>query len=86
MSKTITAPWTEEQVRNLNEWQKCESVHPFTCGTDGCDGILIASTEGWTCPKCDYTQKWAHTSMGEPIPPGFFLNIEEEIKLMKGDK
>lgn len=57
----ITAPWTEEQVTKLNEWQKCGWVHPFTCT---CGGTLVAKQHGWECPAgCDYTQTWAHDCM-----------------------
>ena len=28
----VWAPWTKTQVNNLNRWQTCGLVHPFTCG------------------------------------------------------
>lgn len=28
----ITAPWTVEQVLDLNHWQMSGRVHPYTCG------------------------------------------------------
>lgn len=76
----IYAPWTDEQVAALNRWQDCDWVHPFTCGKrDTPDhkldakvhgkhdhGILIATTNGWQCPVCDYTQNWAHDFMLNP--------------------
>ena len=27
--------------------------------------ILVATTEGWACPSCNYTQDWALTFMGD---------------------
>ena len=30
----ITAPFTEEQVKNLNDFQKSGRFHPFTCCSD----------------------------------------------------
>lgn len=27
-----TAPWTPEEVRSLNDYQRCGWLHPFTCG------------------------------------------------------
>lgn len=30
----ITAPFTEEQVKNLNDYQKSGEFHPFTCCSD----------------------------------------------------
>jgi len=53
--------FTEEQVKNLNEYQKSPFFHPFTCA-NGC-GPLIATKGGWVCSKCDYTQDWAHKFM-----------------------
>ena len=70
MSK-IEAPWTIEQVRALNRYQRGRWMHPFTCGSgnrtdsihlDG-EGILVAVESGWICPFCDYTQNWAHDFM-----------------------
>jgi hypothetical protein len=70
----MKAPWTEEQVTKLNDFQKNRSYHPFTCGGDRGDeahrihatingeedwGILIATKDGWVCPVCDYKQDWA---------------------------
>ena len=65
----VDAPWTEDQVKSLNEFQKSGFVHPFTCGNDKCPhpryehSILIAREDGWHCPKCAYTQNWAHKFM-----------------------
>lgn len=73
----IHAPWTIEQVEALTRWQNCEWLHPFTCGKRDLPahkvyaekhgqmdhGILIATTQGWVCPVCDYRQDWAHDFM-----------------------
>lgn len=64
----ITAPFTPEQVVNLNRWQESGVVHPFTCGSEGKhEGhvSLVATESGWVCPKCDYQQSWAHDFMAE---------------------
>ncbi len=70
----ITAPFTQEQVDALNEWQKNGRFHPFTCGNDRTnekhldgEGLLVATLEGWICPFCDYKQNWAHSFMAEKI-------------------
>jgi hypothetical protein len=57
----VTAPFTESQVISLNRFQTCGRVHPFTCGK--CRSDLVAATDGWHCPTCDYTQDWAHDFM-----------------------
>lgn len=66
MTIKIKAPFTPAQVEALNKWQKNGNVHPFTCGNDHeGDRNLVATTEGWKCPSCDYTQNWAHAFMAQ---------------------
>lgn len=81
----IYAPWTDEQVAALYQWQACDNVHPFTCGGKDSkehaefermygyrhEGVLIPAKDGWHCPVCDYTQNWAHDFMLNP--PGNIL-------------
>lgn len=65
------APWTDEQVSALNEFQHEANCHPFTCGTHSspldkepkCQGILVAEPDGWRCPVCGYRQGWCHNFM-----------------------
>lgn len=63
----IKAPWTPEQVAALNAYQALGFVHEFTCLEDhGPDSrVLVAATDGWICPSCDYTQDWAHDAMAD---------------------
>ena len=67
----IFAPWTPQQVENLNRWQNAGHVHPFTCPNDHDDRVLVADEDGWHCPTCDYAQNWAHEWMlsGPPDNP-----------------
>lgn len=60
----IVAPWDVVVVARLNAFQKRGGMHPFTCGNDTRD-ILVATTEGWVCRNCDYTQDWALAFMPE---------------------
>lgn len=58
----IYAPWTDQQVENLNLLQRHPNFHGYTCGSDVHleHQLLIATNDGWICPlKCDYSQKWA---------------------------
>ena len=69
--------FTEAEVESLNAFQKSGVFHCFTCGNNrmdevhsayqkehGCDyGQLIATTQGWICPCCEYRQGWAHDWM-----------------------
>lgn len=60
----IKAPFTDEQVNNLNRYQKLGFIHEFTCGNEHeGDNTLIATKDGWICPTCDYTQNWCHDFM-----------------------
>lgn len=61
----LYAPWSKDQVIALNDWQRLEHVHPFTCGKDGCRAELVATVNGWICPFDDYTQNWAHAFMAD---------------------
>lgn len=72
MSDKITAPWKGWYVDALNRWQRAGFVHEFTCKNDHgeLDRTLVATVNGWICPHCDYTQKWAHDFMLlEPVNP-----------------
>ena len=73
--------WTQEQVDGLNDYQQHGFMHPFTCAsgnrTDAAHtrvmkelgladyGLLIAKTDGWHCPGCQYRQFWSHPFMFE---------------------
>lgn len=57
------APWTEQEVHNLNTRQQRHDLHPYTCGNDHPEPRnLVATIVGWICPtqECDYRQQWAH--------------------------
>lgn len=66
-------PWSDQDVESLNAFQTEGRMHPFTCPnrsdpshpreSNGDYGVLRATKEGWICPYCDYTQKWAHSFM-----------------------
>lgn len=83
--KEMDQIFTPQQVENLAHNQTAGAFHPFTCPnrSDGAHamaygdlGALVATTRGWICPFCDYTQDWAHGFMTEgkmqmplPTPP-----------------
>lgn len=59
------APWTPEQVANLNKYQ-VGPLHPFTCGNCEHHTVLLATETGWVCPNnCGWEQTWAHDFMLE---------------------
>jgi hypothetical protein len=58
MSELVYAPWTDEQVEALEEWQNNDEVHPYTCT---CGDSLTPYPNGWECDYChNYTQNWCH--------------------------
>jgi hypothetical protein len=81
MSDTIAAPWSDEQVIKLNDYQQCGWVHGYTCvnrgnpshfGT-GSEGLLEARNDGWHCDVCGYHQTWAHAGTFHGAPPYPFI-------------
>jgi hypothetical protein len=81
----VTAPFTPEQVESLNGYQSALLFHPFTCrhrddGKHTDEAVLIASTDGWQCPCCDYRQDWAHAFMAD----GSWRQFREELDRLLG--
>lgn len=68
------APWTIHQCDKLNEFQRCGWVHEFTCANTHqlLPQTLYATPQGWVCPSCNYTQRWAHAAMLDGAPPNPF--------------
>ncbi|WP_459572982.1 hypothetical protein, partial [Cupriavidus sp. 8B] len=79
----IRAPFTDDQVQNLNENQVGLGgpvLRAFTCRNSadhrhgvegGAPGILIATKYGWVCPHCNYKRDWAFAIMATRLtrPP-----------------
>ncbi|KRR21319.1 hypothetical protein CQ14_06630 [Bradyrhizobium lablabi] len=73
MMTFANAPWTDEEVVNLNRWQSVGWVHEYTCPNDHSGSrVLVAGRNGWSCPSCVYTQNWAHPGALEGPPPNPF--------------
>jgi hypothetical protein len=83
----LAAPWTADQVDNLNRYQRLAAYHPFTCGRrdehPDDPGVLVATPEGWDCPAdgCDYRQGWAHPFMAAPPTPAMEARERERAAL-----
>ncbi len=57
----LIAPWTWKQVLALNSHQESGRWHPYTCpGEHDEHRELRATSHGWICLYCDYTQNWVH--------------------------
>jgi hypothetical protein len=72
MTGIIEAPWTDEQVANLQRWQQAGWVHEFTCPNHHVESrVLVPTNDGWHC-SCGYTQTWCHDFMMEGPPSNPF--------------
>ena len=60
--KELSIPFTEDQVKSIQEFQLCDRYHPFTCNKCP-DATLQVRADGFYCLKCDYTQDWCHDFM-----------------------
>ena len=59
----MKAPFTDDQVKSLKEYQESGIFHPFTCGGKDCREDLEPTNNGWVCKSCEYTQDWCHEWM-----------------------
>jgi hypothetical protein len=64
------APWTNEQVANIQSFQDSGRMHPFTCANqashiDGSRDPLEPHIYGMVCKAdgCGYIQTWVHDFM-----------------------
>lgn len=66
----INAPWSDEQVKGLNQYQQQGRGHPFTGErhSDGSECILVATNQGWVtcCGDGRVIQTWAWDFMSKP--------------------
>lgn len=60
----VKAPWNEEQQALIRSHQQGYSnLHPYTCGGDHLEAVILHVTEGgFHCPvvECGYVQTWCH--------------------------
>jgi len=55
---------TDEQVKNLQDYQDAGEFHPYTC----CDHqVMNATKQGLVCPKCGRVQRLLHDFTLLPI-------------------
>ena len=72
MNEILKAPWTTEQVDQLNINQGDSSLHPYTCGNKAVyhnrlESALLATETGWACLGCGYIQDWCHAFSAKPF-------------------
>lgn len=86
--KRITAPFSDEQVKELKNWQRNYKVQPLTCPNRDAPGhierlnrekgTLVPYRAGWFCLDCDYSQDWAHKFMVDAFGEDEEATYEEE--------
>lgn len=62
-SAVVSAPFTRDQVRSLNAYQRSGPDELVTCpGANHHRRVqrLIARKSGWRCCRCGYRQSWAY--------------------------
>jgi len=62
----VIAPWTTEEVKALNQYQKLNPTHAFICSEQhDKESVLVATEDGWICPivGCYYARDWAEDFM-----------------------
>ena len=64
-----SAPFTEEQVKLLVDWQSDAERHPYTCICDS-GQLLVPGKTGLWCTACGRLQTWAHLPGQEPVAQG----------------
>lgn len=78
---TTSAPFTTNEIENINAYQDSGAMHPLTCQSDEIsrdhcerdnkisEGKLRAIKECLICPCGRYRQFWVHKSIanGEPV-------------------
>ena len=80
----MKAPFTDEQVARIQEWQADKYVHPLTCGNENCCMTLDVTKDGLVCPLCGYTQDWVHDCIANPINPHIFEKPVKTNEYLRG--
>ncbi len=61
----LKAPFTEDQVKAITEYQQESPWHQYTCYTDSQHPTLVASTDGLICNECGHVQNWVFASTAD---------------------
>jgi hypothetical protein len=69
----VRAPFTDEQLANIRDWQTAGIVHEYMCELSGAT-VLEVHREGLKCGQCGYTQ--THVLAG--VADGSMLKAQRE--------
>jgi hypothetical protein len=63
----VYAPWSDEQVENINYYQQAGAFHPFTCRCPHPvrNSRLKAFSERLFCEHCKFEQLWVFPHMAD---------------------
>jgi hypothetical protein len=75
------APWTDQEVANINEFQRGGAFHPFTCACPHPqrNDRLVAHNDGLRCDHCGFTQTWVHSFMSDGSAMKSHRELMEQI-------
>ncbi len=60
------APFTPEQVRRIDAYQRSGVFQELTCPTPHAERTLVVRVPGLFCPSCNYMQDWAPDFCDDP--------------------
>lgn len=82
----VKAPFTDEQLKNINDWQNCGLAPPLKCGGSAyCQRkgkhprILFPTQDGLVCSCCIYKQDWVPEMVAN-----FDIELAKSSSAMKG--
>ena len=79
----------EEKIKQIEKWQHCDCLHPLTCGSDGCNHVVLKAVEKdnkviLVCPECDYKQEYIPNCVLNADVDKVQASYEYVISRMKG--
>lgn len=84
------APFTEEQISNINAWQKSGFVHQLTCPENDKHPHgekMFAIEIGMFCPECDgLQQEWVPTLVADGTGLASANETRRLLNLMSGNE
>ena len=80
------APFSEEQIQNINQWQESGFVPRLSC-PNNCDTFgerLFAIEVGLFCPQCDQlVQEWVPTNIADRTKLNEAENTVKLLNMMR---
>ncbi len=71
----VMAPFTEDQVASVKEYQASGSFHPFTCPACHGSPVLAIEESRLYCTTCKYEQTWVWDMMANWMWKGHYNTL-----------